>query len=67
MSGRQSDAYWRLPTVRAHVGLGRSTIYRRLANGEFPMPYDLGGGRVAWLRSEVEDWMARRPRVERQH
>ncbi|NWO06994.1 MAG: AlpA family phage regulatory protein, partial [Alteromonadaceae bacterium] len=33
----------RLNKVKDKVGLRRSTIYRRIANGEFPKPILLGG------------------------
>ena len=32
----------RLPAVQARTGLGRSTIYVRLAEGSFPRPVQLG-------------------------
>lgn len=51
--------------VKAKAGLGRSTIYRRIAEGSFPPAYDRGGGRVGWKMSEIEEWVAKRPRIER--
>ncbi|MFP6559452.1 helix-turn-helix transcriptional regulator [Paraburkholderia sp. B3] len=53
----------RLREVRTRVGLGASTVYRYLAAGKFPRPVDIGGGRVAWLESEVDAWIASRPEV----
>lgn len=37
--------------------LSRSTIYRRMEEGEFPKSFGLGGGAVAWLESDVLEWM----------
>lgn len=54
--------YLRLPAVKTLTGLGRSTIYRRIAEGRFPRPFDLDGGRVGWRRTEIEDWLQSRPR-----
>ncbi len=48
----------RLPTVKSRTGLSRSTIYLRIANGEFPRPVSLGGRAVGWLESDVENWLS---------
>jgi prophage regulatory protein len=50
----------RLPAVKARTGLPRSTIYARIAQGEFPSPVRLGPRTVGWLESEVEDWLQAR-------
>ena len=50
----------RLPEVQHRVGLGRSTIYRWMAEGKFPKPVQLGGYAVAWAEDEVEAWIAGR-------
>ncbi|MDR8394894.1 AlpA family phage regulatory protein [Paraburkholderia sp. USG1] len=47
------------------MGLGASTVYRYLAEGKFPRPVELGGGRVAWLESEVDAWIASRAEAAR--
>ena len=47
----------RLKEVQHRVGLGRSTIYRWMAEGEFPKPVPLGAHAVAWVESEVEEWI----------
>jgi prophage regulatory protein len=47
----------RLPAVKASVGLSRSTIYLRIAEGTFPKPVSLGGRAVGWLQAEVDAWM----------
>ena len=52
----------RLPEVQHRVGLGRSTIYRWMAEGKFPKPVQLGGYAVAWAEGEVEQWIADRLR-----
>ena len=46
----------RLPTVLAATGLGRSTIYRLIADGSFPAPVRLGPRAVAWRWSDLERW-----------
>ncbi|PKQ01148.1 MAG: AlpA family transcriptional regulator [Alphaproteobacteria bacterium HGW-Alphaproteobacteria-13] len=42
------------------VGLGRSTIYRWMAEGRFPKPVQLGGYAVAWAEEEIETWISDR-------
>ena len=50
----------RLPEVQHRVGLGRSTIYRWMAEGKFPKPVQLGGYAVAWSEDDVQAWIADR-------
>jgi prophage regulatory protein len=51
-------AILRRKQVESRVGLGRSTIYSKVAAGEFPAPVNLGGRAVGWLASEIEAWIA---------
>ena len=39
------------------TSLSRSTIYRRIAEGRFPSPVALGGGRIAFRYTEIERWL----------
>jgi prophage regulatory protein len=40
------------------TGLSRSTIYLRVAEGDFPKPISLGGYRaVGWIEAEINDWL----------
>lgn len=44
--------------VENRTGLSRSTIYARIAEGSFPRPIDLGGGRaVGWIEAEIDAWL----------
>lgn len=57
--------FLRLPEVEKASGKKRSTIYRDIAAGKFPAPYDLGGSRsVGWLSTEISAWILSRPRVQ---
>nr|VFJ59750.1 MAG: transcriptional regulator, AlpA family [Candidatus Kentron sp. FW] len=49
----------RLPAVKAHTGLSRSSIYLRISEGRFPAPVSLGGRAVGWIEAEVDDWLNR--------
>lgn len=46
----------RLPVVLKVTGLGRSTIYRWVADGSFPPPVRLGPRAVAWRWSDLDRW-----------
>jgi prophage regulatory protein len=53
----------RIGVVMRLTGLGRSTIYRLMADEQFPTPVRLTRRVVAWRRSEVEEWSEGRPKV----
>ncbi|OBU19363.1 AlpA family transcriptional regulator [Photobacterium aquimaris] len=50
----------RLKEVMHVTGLGRSSIYNYMAEGRFPKTVSLGGRAVAWVESEITDWMLER-------
>lgn len=50
----------RLPKVKARVGLSRSTIYLRIAEGSFPKPISLGDRAVGWIDTEIQEWLDQR-------
>lgn len=52
--------FLRLPDVRAKVGLSRSTIYLRMSKGQFPQTVKLGERSVAWIDSDIDDWIEER-------
>jgi prophage regulatory protein len=45
--------------VEARVGLSRSTIYARMAEGQFPRNISLGKRAVGWIAAEVDDYLAK--------
>jgi len=51
----------RRTTVEDKTGLPRSSIYEKISKNEFPKPIKLGAGErgraVAWIESEVDDWI----------
>jgi prophage regulatory protein len=53
----------RLPTVMRITGLARSTIYKLIAQNQFPAPIKLSKRAVAWLQSEIEGWVSTRVRA----
>jgi prophage regulatory protein len=56
----------RLPDVKARTGLSRSTIYLRLAQGQFPRPVSLGARSIGFVESEVDAWIAERIHLSRE-
>ena len=58
-----TPVFLRMPTVMRIPGLGRSTIYRLIADQKFPSPVRLGPRSVAWRRTDLDQWSAARPVV----
>ena len=46
--------------VCSRVSLCKASVYKRMSVGEFPRPISIGGGRVAWLESDIDQWIAER-------
>lgn len=59
----QSAVFIRMTAVVRMTGLGRSTIYRLMAEDKFPSPVRLAKRAVAWRRTDLEQWSAGRPTV----
>ena len=51
----------RMAAVVRMTGLGRSTIYRLMAEDKFPSPVRLAKRAVAWRRIDLEQWSEGRP------
>lgn len=49
----------RLSAVKARTGLSRSTIYLRMAAGEFPRAVSLGARAVGWVEADIDAWIGR--------
>ncbi|WP_377748092.1 AlpA family phage regulatory protein [Pseudomonas sp. LR_7] len=39
------------------TGIGRNTVYRRIPEGTFPKQGKIGPNSVAWLQSDITQWM----------
>ena len=63
MDAESTDRLLRLREVQAITGLSRSTTYRLARAGFFPEPLKIGPRAVAWRASEIEEWLATRPRA----
>ncbi|QLA82510.1 AlpA family phage regulatory protein [Acidovorax sp. JMULE5] len=51
-------AFYRLTDVVRITALSRSSIYRRIAAGEFPPQVSLGGRATGWRREALEAWIS---------
>ncbi|MDR3792997.1 MAG: AlpA family transcriptional regulator [Terracidiphilus sp.] len=54
------EKFLRLAEVRNRVPYSRSTIYQLIAQGKFPKPISLGARAVAWLESDIDEWITSR-------
>jgi prophage regulatory protein len=59
------EELWRVERVEQMTGLSRSTIYAKMAEGEFPEARRVSAQAVAWLMSEVLEWMRALPKAGR--
>lgn len=46
--------------VEKRTSLSTSVLYREMSAGRFPRPIRKSPGRVAWLKSDVDRWLADR-------
>ena len=60
-----TDSFLRLPKVKQLTGFGRSQIYHLIKQAKFPKQIHIGPKSVAWLDSEVSEWMKERIRLSR--
>ena len=54
------ESLLRLEQVKLRTGLSRSTVYAKVASGDFPKPVAIGSRAVAWVESEVSAWIQER-------
>ena len=63
MATAATDRLLRLSQVLTRTALARSTIYRKMRDGSFPERLKIGVRAVRWPESEIEAWLAARPRA----
>lgn len=51
------------PEVQERTQLSRVQRWRRVRQGTFPAPVQLGPNSIGWYENEIEAWLANRPRV----
>lgn len=55
----------RLTQVMECTGLARSTVYKFMAEGDFPKPVKLGVRVAAWVEAEVLAWIEEKIKMNR--
>ena len=50
----------RRPEVLQRCGISNTTLHRLIHADDFPAPIQLGPRAVAWVESEVSDWIQQR-------
>jgi prophage regulatory protein len=58
MPDADADRFIALPEVSRRVGLGKTMIYKMIADGRFPPPYKITPAAARWSNSEVTAWIA---------
>jgi prophage regulatory protein len=48
--------------VRSRTRQSRTQIWRKVKAGNFPAPVELGPNSIGFIESEIDDWIASRPR-----
>lgn len=64
-TGDHERVLLRLRDVCQMVGLSRSTIYKRIAEGQFPEPIRLGERTVRWSAEAISVWWQTQSNAER--
>ena len=55
------DKILRLPTVLERTGLSRSTVYRKMEAGTFPLKVKLNEHCCGWRESDLNRWISDPP------
>lgn len=52
--------FLKLKEVMEMTAMSRSNVYKMMNEGRFPQSVSLGARAVAWVESEVQDWILER-------
>lgn len=55
--GHSKQSLLRLEQVRDRTGMSRSGVYVAMREGSFPRPIKIGTRAVAWVESDIDDWI----------
>jgi prophage regulatory protein len=62
MTPDTSPEMLRVSDVLKRTGMSRTSLYRKLREGAFPAPLELGCNAIGWPDFLVAEWIASRPR-----
>jgi prophage regulatory protein len=54
--GASAPRFYSIREVVVITTLSRATIYRKMAQGSFPLCVSVSEGRVAWTAREISEW-----------
>ena len=54
------NRFLRINEVRKRVPISKAAIYQKIKEGNFPASIALGPRAVAWLESDIENWICER-------
>lgn len=57
---RKQKRLLRRPDVLHRCGISNSTLHRLINAGDFPAPVQLGPRAVAWVESQIDQWIEER-------
>ncbi len=55
-----SQSLIRLPDVQRRTGYSKAWIYRLMSQGKFPTSVKIGSRAIAFVESEIDDWVNQR-------
>ncbi|WP_099350727.1 helix-turn-helix transcriptional regulator [Erwinia amylovora] len=55
-----SQSFIRFPEVQKRSGYGKAWIYKLIAQGRFPQPIKIGSRSIAFIESEIDEWINQR-------
>ncbi|MEX0447571.1 helix-turn-helix transcriptional regulator [Xenorhabdus sp. SGI246] len=56
----QKENLIRLPEVQRRTGYGKAWLYKLIQAGQFPKQVKIGTRSVAFIESEIDDWISQR-------
>lgn len=56
----KSQRLIRMHQVLERIGLGKAWVYKLIAQRKFPQPIKIGSRSIAFLESEIDDWIDQR-------
>ena len=62
-----TDRFISVAEVLDRIGFSRTHLYRKINTGSFPKPVPLGSQKVAFLESEIIQWMEERLQARELH
>lgn len=54
---KQQDGFYRINQVLDIIPIGRSTLWKRVKDGEFPKPFKLSERTTVWRKQDVHDYV----------